>query len=174
MKNTYDETKELLGKIRKMSIHEQNVKLSKRNILKEESENVKNAPSGAIAITNDAKFGENVLQNQIDEFKQAVNGGAKFAKENTEKAESNALVFFPKSGNLVFSGSIPSMADLKFQFSLNDITASPYIFVDGLSLTEDVVSTLNKIRGFYLNWRDEWLAAGDLLDKLTEEYKNKD
>ena len=59
-----------------------------------------------------------VLRNQIASFKQAVHGGAKFSEENNENAKSNPLVFFPKTGNLVFSGSIPSLADLKFQFSL--------------------------------------------------------
>ena len=70
----------------------------------------------SIAITNDPRFGQNVLQNQIDSFKQTVNNGARFAKENSEEAESNPLVFFPETGNLVFSGSIPNMSGLKFQY----------------------------------------------------------
>ena len=32
--------------------------------------------------------------------------------------------------------------------------------------TEDVITTLQKIRGYYLNWKDEFLAASDLLDQL--------
>ena len=83
---------------------------------------MKKKKEDAIAITNDPKFGQNVLRNQIASFKQAVHGGAKFSEENNENAKSNPLVFFPKTGNLVFSGSIPSLADLKFQFSLNDVT----------------------------------------------------
>lgn len=122
----------------------------------------------SIAITNDPRFGQNVLQNQIDSFKQTVNNGARFAKENSEEAESNPLVFFPETGNLVFSGSIPNMAGLKFQYSLNDVTGAPYIFVDGLALTDDVITTLNKMNGHYKNWRDEWLESGDLLDKLKK------
>ena len=123
----------------------------------------------AMPITNDPKFGQNVLKNQIDKFKKSVNGGAKFASENSDDAESNPLVFYPKSGNLIFSGSIPNMSGLKFQFSLNDVTNSPYIFVDGLALTEDVITTLNKLRGFYLNWKDEWESATDLLEKLKKD-----
>jgi hypothetical protein len=150
MKNdNYDVSKALLESIR-----------SKKNILTEEEK------KDSIAITNDPKFGSNVLQNQIDSFKQIVNNGAKFADENSENPESNPLVYFPKTGNLVFSGSIPSLSGLRFQYSLNDVTASPYIFVDGLALTEDVITTLNKMRGHYLNWRDEFLEAGDLLAKL--------
>ena len=120
----------------------------------------------AIAITNDARFGQSVLQGQIDSFKQTVNAGAKFAKENADEPENNPLVYYPKTGNLVFSGSIPQLNNLKFQFSLNDTTGSPYVFVDGLCLSEDAIKTLSKLRGFFLNWRDEWENSGDLLDKL--------
>ena len=120
----------------------------------------------AIAITNDPRFGDNVLRNQIEAFKQAVNPGAKFAKENANQPENNPLVYYPKTGNLIFSGSIPQLNNLKFQFSLNEVTGSPYIFVDGLCLSEETVKCLQKLRGFYLNWRNEFLNAGDLLDKL--------
>ena len=153
MSDNYDISKTILESIR-----------GKKRPLNEAEED----KSDAIAITNDPRFGQNVLQNQIDSFKQTVNNGAKFANENGDEPENNPLVYFPKSGNLVFSGSIPSMSGLKFQYSLNDVTEAPYIFVDGLALTESVIETLNKMRGHYLNWRDEFLAAGDLLDKLKK------
>ena len=156
----YTVAKTLLSQIRTMN----EARLPKKRLITEE-----NTKEDAIAITNDAKFGENVLQNQIAAFKQAVHGGAKFGNEDRENAKSNPLVYFPKTGNLVFSGSIPSLADLKFQFSLNDVTGAPYIFVDGLSLTEETIITINRIRSYYLNWRDEWFAAGDLLDRLGKE-----
>lgn len=159
----YDLSKSLMKKIRKVN-ESRNIK--RRNLINEGEDKKEREP---IAITNDAKFGQNVLQNQIDAFKQTVSGGAKFATENRENAESNPLVFFPNTGNLVFSGSIPSMSGLKFQFSLNDVTNAPYIFADGLALTDDVITTLNKLHGFYLNWKEEWQTAGDLLDKLSKD-----
>ena len=153
MSDNYDISKTILESIR-----------GKKRPLNEAEED----KGDAIAITNDPRFGQNVLQNQIDSFKQTVNNGAKFANENGDEPENNPLVYFPKSGNLVFSGSIPSMSGLKFQYSLNDVTEAPYIFVDGLALTESVIETLNKMHGHHLNWRDEFLAAGDLLDKLKK------
>lgn len=152
----YDFDKNFLNSIRE---------LNKKGLLREAEEGEK---KDAIAITDDPKFGDHVLTNQIDNFKQTVNGGAKFSKPNPDDAQSNPLVFFPSTGNLVFTGSIPSLSDLKFQFSLNDVTNSPYIFVDGLALTEDVVTTLNKLRGFYLNWRDEWNSSSGMLEDLTK------
>lgn len=123
----------------------------------------------AIAITNDPKFGTNVLQSQIDSFKSSVHSGAKFAEQNTENPENNPLVYFPSTGNLIFSGTIPSMANLKFQISLNDATEAPFIFVDGLALTDSVCETLRKLAGFTKNFIDEWNSAGDLLDKLKTD-----
>ena len=161
----YELAKTMISQVRTMS----EKKLHKKKLIREEKGD--ESKNDAIAITNDAKFGENVLQNQIAAFKQAVRGGAKFATETKDSPKNNPLVYFPETGNLVFSGSIPSLADLKFQFSLNDVTAAPYIFVDGLSLTEETITTLNKIRAYYLNWRDEWFAAGDLLDRLGKEKK---
>ena len=155
----YENMKNMLDMSRKMFE-------SKRTSIKKFMLTEEEQKRDAIAITNDARFGQNVLQGQIDSFKQTVNAGAKFAKENADEPESNPLVYYPKTGNLVFSGSIPQLNNLKFQFSLNDTTGSPYVFVDGLCLSEDAIKTLSKLRGFFLNWRDEWENSGDLLDKL--------
>lgn len=155
----YIMTKQMLESIERMS---------KKKPLRETEEEKETS----IAITNDPRFGQNVLQNQIEAFRKSVSGGAKFADENGEDAESNPLVFYPKSGNLVFTGSIPNLSGLRFQFSLNDVTNAPYIFVDGLALTEDVVNICSKLRGYFLNWKDSWEASTDLLDKLKKEYKN--
>lgn len=147
-----------------------NVKAVKENVGKKrhfitEEESKKNK---AIAITDDPKFGTNVLQNQIDAFRSSVNPGARFSKDENDD-ESNALVYFPNDKNLVFTGSIPTMSGLKFQFSLNDVTDSPYVFVDGLALTDSVIETLKRLKGFYANWKTEWLEASSMLEKLGKD-----
>ena len=160
----YEKSQEMIEFIKENSIR-------RRRMINEEAE--EDDKGDIIPITNEPRFGQNVLDNQIENFRKSVSGGAKFADENSEDAESNPLVFYPKSGNLIFSGSIPSIAGLKFQFSLNDVTSAPYIFVDGLALTEDVITTLNKLKAYYSNWRDEWQASTDLLDRLKKENKKK-
>ena len=165
--NENEMTREILDKVRNMSVKttiEEFVR-EKRNILNEEEEK----GSKSIPITDDPKFGQNVLSNQIDDFKQTVHGGAKFAGEDSDDKGKSPLVYFPDTGNLVFSGTIPSLAGLKFQYSLNDVTGAPYIFVDGLALTEDTITTLNKLCGHYKNWRDSWFAGTDLLEQLKKE-----
>ena len=156
----YIMTKQMLESIERMS---------KKKPLREAEEEKETS----IAITNDPRFGQNVLQNQIEAFRKSVSGGAKFANENGEDAESNPLVFYPKSGNLVFTGSIPNLSGLRFQFSLNDVTNAPYIFVDGLALTEDVLTILQRLSGHFKNWAEEWQASTDLLDKLKKEDSKK-
>ncbi len=160
--NQYDNIKELLDISRSAKTMRES-KIRTRGFLLTEEEKKKDA----IAITNDARFGDNVLQGQIDSFKQTVNAGAKFAKENSDEPENNPLVYYPKTGNLIFSGSIPQLNGLKFQFSLNDVASSPYVFVEGLCLSEECIKTLSKLRGFYLNWRDEWQNSGSMLDRLN-------
>lgn len=160
----YEKSQEMIEFIKENSIR-------RRRMINEEVE--EDDKGDIIPITNEPRFGQNVLDNQIENFRKSVSGGAKFADENSEDAESNPLVFYPKSGNLVFSGSIPSISGLKFQFSLNDVTNAPYIFVDGLALTDDVLNMLNKLSGYYKNWRSEWEASTDLLDRLKKEYSRK-
>ncbi|MBP5722880.1 MAG: hypothetical protein J6X18_04830 [Bacteroidales bacterium] len=162
----YEQTQEMIEFIKENSVRRN------RRPLNEESEG--NDKEDIIPITNEPRFGQNVLDNQIENFRKTVSGGAKFADENSDDAESNPLVFYPKSGNLVFSGSIPNLSGLKFQFSLNDVTNAPYIFVDGLALTDDVLNICQKLSGYYKNWRQEWEASTYLLDKLKKEHKKKD
>jgi hypothetical protein len=154
----YDETKEMLNILRETKTHI-NTKRFKLN----ESEKKKDV----IAITNDPKFGQNVLQNQIEAFKQAVNGSAKFAKPDDEHPENSPLTYFPKTGNVVFSGSIQALNNLKFQFVLNSTDGAPYVFADALTLSENTILVLNKLFGYYNNWREQWWSSSDLLDKLN-------
>lgn len=158
----YENMRSMLNLSRKMATMNESKSTGVKQFILTEEEQKRDA----IAITNDTRFGDHVLQNQIESFKQAVNAGAKFAKENANEPENNPLVYYPRTGNLVFSGSIPQLNNLRFQFSLNETTGSPYIFVDGLALTEEATKTLNRLYGFYKNWQNQWFNSEDLLDKL--------
>jgi hypothetical protein len=163
----YDLAKNLISLSKRLN--EESKKKDKVKKMLREAEDKPEKKEEAIPITNDARFGDNVLKNQIENFKKTVNGGAKFASENQDDPESNPLIYYPETGNLVFSGSIPSLSGMKFQFSLNDVTNAPYIFVDGLALTEEVVNVINKMRGYFLNWKDSWNSSTDLLEKLKKK-----
>ena len=137
-------------------------KIRNNNLLKESAEQ-----ADSIAITNDPKFGQEVLKNQIDEFRSAVDGGAQFAKENDNSPSDSPLVYIPSSGNLIFSGTIPSLNNLKWQFSLKDSDGTGlFIWVEGLRMTKENIQKLNKLYGHYLNWKTQWEQSGSMLENL--------
>lgn len=131
-------------------------------LLKEDS-------NDAIAITNDPRFGQDVLKNQIDEFKATVDGGAQFSNTNTDSPSNSPLVYIPSTGNLVFSGTIPALNNLKWQFSLKDSDGTGlFIWVDGLRLNKENLQTLNKLLGHYLNWKNQWEQSSSMLENLKK------
>ena len=138
-----------------------NIRGNNINLLKEETNN-----QNSISITNDAKFGQNVLKNQIEEFRSVVDGGAQFSNEKNN-SESSPLVYIPSTGNLVFSGTIPSLNNLKWQFSLKDSDGTGlFIWVDGLRLNKENIQTLNKLYGHYQNWKSQWEQSAGMLENL--------
>lgn len=140
----------------------------------------------AIAITNDPKFGQEVLKNQIEEFRSTVDGGAQFSNEKSDSPLSSPLVYIPSTGNLVFSGTIPSLNNLKWQFSLKDsegiglfIQTSENTNVSneneengsnekytGLRLNDENLKKLNKLFGHYKNWKTQWEESSGMLETL--------
>ena len=154
-KFNYDDTKAMLNTIHTVG------SIGKLNEAEEND-------GDAIAITNDPKFGTNVLQGQIDAFHSAVSAGARFSAENPDSPKDNPLVYFPKTGNVVFSGTIPNLANMKFQISCNDITGAPYIFVDGLALTPQVADTLSRLAGFAKNFIEQWSSVADMLGTIKK------
>lgn len=143
-------TRNILGRIR-----------DNKSLLKEST------TQDVIAITNDPKFGQEVLKNQIDEFKSTVDGGAQFSSESSSTPSESPLVYIPSSGNLVFSGTIPSMNNLKWQFSLKDSDGTGlFIWSEGLRLSKENLQTLNKLYGHYQNWKTQWEQSGSMLENL--------
>lgn len=150
MKQRIDETRNMLNTIRHMINEEESV----------EQPNTK----GAIAITDDPKFGQQVLSSQIEEFKASVDGGAEFAAGNEESPEDSPLIYFPDNGNLTFSGRI---RNIKWQFVLKDESGEGcYIWTDKLQLTHANMQVLNKLQGFFENWSESWQKEGASLEKL--------
>jgi hypothetical protein len=67
----------------------------------------------------------------------------------------------------VFSGTIPALNNLKWQFSLKDSDgAGLFIWSEGLRLNKENLQTLNKLHGHYLNWKNQWEQSGSMLENL--------
>jgi hypothetical protein len=161
-----DVTRDMLNKIR----HIQENVVNKKILLKEESDK----KSDAIAITDEPKFGQNVLTNQIQQFRSLVESGAQFSKVNTEKVSDCPLIYMPSNGNLIFSGVIPSLNNMKWQFVLKTSTGNGcFVWSDGLILNKENMQILNKLHGFYLNWREQWNSESADLERMVQNILNK-
>lgn len=153
MKQRIDETRNMLNIIRHLN---EEVEAGGQDV----------GNKGAIAITDDPKFGQSVLSGQKEAFKASVDGGAEFSSGNEENPEDSPLIYFPDNGNLTFSGRI---RNIKWQFVLKDESGEGcYIWADKLQLTKANMATLNKLQGFYENWVDQWNKEGASLEKLKK------
>lgn len=158
-----DYTRDILNKIRNI----QENATSEKTLLKEENE----GKSDAIAITDDPRFGQSVLTSQIEQFRTSVDSGAQFSKPS-EKVSESPLIYLPSENNLIFSGTIPRLNNLKFQFKLRTNTGEGCFLwtsnntEDGLILSDENMRTLSKLQGFYKNWKEQWNSESADLEKL--------
>ena len=166
MKNGYTEASKMLKLLREMN---ENKKAAKKT-LQALNEETKVQPSdNAIAITDDPKFGDKVLSNQISQFLSSVDSGAQFAKSNAENPADSPLIYMPSTGNMIFSGTIPSLNNLKWQFVLKNNTGDGcFIWSEGLILNKENLMTLNKLQGFYKNWCEQWRQSARELEQLNK------
>ena len=162
-KSTYSSACDMLNAMRR-NINENSVK--NKTLLTESTDNTSNGD--AIAITDDPKFGDNVLTNQINQFMSSVDSGAQFGKANPDNPADSPLIYMPGTGNLVFSGTIPSLNNLKWQFVLKNNTGDGcFMWADGLILNKENLMTLNKLMGFYSNWKNQWQTSAKELDRKS-------
>ena len=165
-----DITRDMLGMIR--HIQESNVSSKSNGLLTEDTNKEKS--SNAIAITDEAKFGQNALTNQIQQFRSSVESGAQFNKVNPNNVSECPLIYMPETGNLVFSGVIPCLNNLKWQFVLKTSTGNGcFVWADGLILNKDNMQILNKLFGFYQNWREQWNSESADLERMVQNIQNK-
>ena len=161
-----DVTRDMLNKVRTL----QEAAINTKTVLTE-SEDKKLKP---IAITDEPKFGQNVLTSQIQQFRSSVESGAQFSKVNPEKVSECPLIYMPDTGNLVFSGVIPCLNNLKWQFVLKTSTGNGcFLWADSLILNKDNMQILNKLYGFYCNWKEQWNQESADLDKMVQNMNEK-
>ena len=151
-KNSYSGAVDMLNIIRS---------LNKPKLINEGTE----SNMDAIAITDDPKFGDKVLTNQIEQFKSAVDSSAQFANSDAENAANNPLIYMPNGNNIVFSGTIPRLDNLTWQFVLNE-TDGCYIVTKNMKLNKENLMVLNKLQGFYKNWCDQWHQSAKEMEQL--------
>lgn len=163
---TVDYTRDILDKIRK--IEETSIK-SKQSLNEEVEQKI---ASDGIAITDDPVFGQNTLTNQIQQFRTSVESGAQFSKPDSAKVSESPLIYMPNENNLIFSGIIPCLNNLKFQFKLRTNTGDGcFLTTNGLVLNDKNLEILNKLYGFYENWKEQWNMESSTLEQMANHIK---
>ena len=101
-----------------------------------------------IPITDDSRFGNKIMTTQMNAIRKVLKQNVTFP--------DNPLIFYPETKNLIFTGEIPDLNNLKWQFSLNDSSGRGcYIYVQNLQLTDENVKTINLLKNYYENWKNE-------------------
>lgn len=88
----------------------------------------------------------------------------KFREVVGPRVEFTTFNIYPQAGNVVFGGKFQDMDGMEWQFTLEE-TDGLYITVNNMQVSDDVVTRIQKLRGYYDNW------AGDWSNKLATEYK---
>lgn len=170
MAHEEDYTRKILNKIR--TIEESAKEKNKKTVLKEEEERQVSTAADGIAITDEPMFGQNTLTNQIEQFRASVESGAQFSKPNKENVSESPLIFMPNENNLIFSGTIPCLNNLKFQFKLRTQTGDGcFLTTNGLDLSEKNLGILYKLYGFFKNWQEEWNKESSTLEQMAIHLK---
>lgn len=163
-----DYTRDMLDKIRKI----EESSISKKSLLKEEDEKGGKVAADGIAITDDPMFGQNTLTNQIQQFRISVESGAQFSKPDVNNVSESPLIYMPNENNLIFSGVIPCLNNLKFQFKLRTNTGDGcFLTTNGLLLNDKNLEILNKLYGFYQNWKEQWNMESSTLEQMANHIK---
>lgn len=89
----------------------------------------------------------------------------KFGEVVNPRVQFTTFKIYPEANNVILGGKFQGMSGLEWQFSLEDEDGL-YITVNNLQVDDSVISTMQKLKGYYDNWADEWSK------KLATEYKN--
>lgn len=75
---------------------------------------------------------------------------------------SNPMLYYPEDGDVVLSGKIPTLNDMRFQFRFKDQNGGCYVWSSPLTLNKDTISTLSRIFGVFENWKNELKTTEDI------------
>lgn len=105
-------------------------------------------------------------EDTIDPSQEEMNAEYdKFSDVVNPRVQFKVFKIYPKANNVILGGTFQGMSGLEWQFSLEDENGL-YITVNNLQVDNDVIQTLQKLKGYYDNWANEWSK------KLATEYKN--
>lgn len=95
-----------------------------------------------------------IIPKDDEKLNEFVNNITKFV--GALKIDDNAMIVYPKQGDVIFNGIITDMNNLKFQFRYNDQSGGLYIWADSTLLTKEIADKLSKLVMIREQWKDYW------------------
>ena len=95
-----------------------------------------------------------IIPKDDEKLNEFVNNITKFV--GALKIDNNAMIVYPKQGDVIFNGIITDMNNLKFQFRYNDQSGGLYIWADSTLLTKEIADKLSKLVMIREQWKDYW------------------
>lgn len=129
---SYQDIRAMLGKVRKAT-----------PIMESKDDN-----SGGIPYTDQDELYKYAIESTRQNF------GADYSKSKTP------MLYFPDDGDVTLSGKVPSLNNASFHYRYTEKDGC-YLWINNLSLTDDVLETIRLILGTYKNWRKEIENYGD-------------
>lgn len=114
-------------------------------------------------LINESSNQQDSFQLSGDELNQEQ---SKFREVITPRVEFTSFNVYPQASNVVFGGKFQDMDNMEWQFSLEE-TDGLYITSNNMQVSNEVVTRIQKLKGFYDNWASDWS------NKLATEYKAK-
>ena len=128
-----------------------------------DSEKIKIALNEADEKQDTEENGEAVPYTMNDDAMRTIMETAKSQFGADFTGMKNPMLYYPSDGNVILSGTIPEMNNLKFQFKYKDAYGSGcYLWANYMVLTTDNINKLNRILGVYKNWVKELSTSEDI------------
>lgn len=116
-----------------------------------------------VISANDPQF-SNLRSSQEESLRKTV---------GDVELKDDAFVYHADIDDITLDGTIKGL-NIKFQFRLNDPSSvGCYITAADLQLTESNLSTVQKIRSAFLNWKDSLTSDGNTLKDLEKAAQRK-
>ena len=120
---------------------------------------------------NDEDTGDAVPYTKNDEMMSSILEAAKTQFGASFEGFKNPMLYYPNTRNVTLCGMIPSLNNLKFQFSFLEPSESVFVWSSPLYLNDKSLNILNRMNGVFKNWINELKTSEDI---KPMSLKNKD
>lgn len=104
-----------------------------------------------VAYTNNDELLNSSLEAAKTQF------GADFSQHKTP------MIYYPQDGDVILSGTIPSLNNAKFQYRFKDSSGMGcYFWSDSLMLNDENLTKISRVLGVFKNWKSDLEKSEDI------------